>query len=65
MVKKIFDQMKTRFNLNDFTEIFFHTGKKYRENLIPRLKDWGIQCKIPLEHLGIGKQLAWYKKHDC
>jgi len=57
----VFNQMKSRLRLEDFDEVFFHVGKKYREHLIPKLENIGIQCEIPLEHLGIGKQKAWYK----
>jgi len=33
--------------------------------LIPKLENMGINCETPLENLGIGKQKAWYKEHDC
>lgn len=62
--KKVFKQMKSRLKLKDFTNVFFHTGKKYRENLIPKLENLGIRCEVPLKRLGIGKQKAWYKKQD-
>ena len=61
---KVFKQMKTRLGLKDFTNVFFHTGKKYREHLIPKLKKVGIDCEAPLKNLGIGKQKAWYKKTE-
>jgi len=61
---KVFKQMKTRLELKNFTNVFFHTGKKYREHLIPKLENMNIHCETPLEHLGIGKQKAWYKEHD-
>ena len=61
---KVFKQMKTRLGLKDFTNVFFHTGKKYREHLIPKLKKVGIDCEAPLKNLGIGKQKAWYKKQN-
>ena len=58
----VFRQMRTRLKLIDFNRVFFHAGKKYREHLIPRLENMGIQCEIPLEGIGIGKQKAWYKE---
>ena len=61
--EKVFSQMKTRFRLKDFDEVFFHAGKKYREQLIPMLKNLSIRCRVPLEGLTIGKQKAWYKEH--
>lgn len=39
-------------------EIIFLCGKKYREFLMKEFKN----SKAPLEHLGIGKQLAFYNK---
>lgn len=65
LAEKVFNQMKGRLRLDDFDKAFFHAGKKYRENIIPKLENMGIQCEIPLERLGIGKQKAWYKEHDC
>jgi len=62
---KVFNQMKTRLKLKEFDKVFFHAGKKYREQLIQKLGNMGIQCKVPLEGLGIGKQKAWYKAHKC
>lgn len=61
--EKVFNQMKSRLKLEDFGEVFFHAGKKYRERLIPKLENLGINCESPLENLGIGKQKAWYIKH--
>jgi cytoplasmic iron level regulating protein YaaA (DUF328/UPF0246 family) len=63
--EKVFSQMKKRIKLEDFDKAFFHAGKKYREHLATRLRAAGIQCETPLEGLGIGKQKAWYKEHDC
>ncbi len=34
-------------------------GKRYREHLVSRMR----HVSIPLEGLGIGKQLSWYKKN--
>lgn len=62
--EKVFNQMKRRLSLEDFDRVLFHAGKKYREHLIPKLQTIGIRCEIPLEHLGIGEQMAWYKRHD-
>lgn len=62
--KRVFTQMRKRLKLKDFDKVFFHTGKRYREHLIPKLVNVGICCETPLENLGIGKQKAWYKEHD-
>lgn len=61
----VFNQMKDRLNLKDFDKIFFHVGEKYRQYLIPKLENIGLKCEVPLGHLGIGDQKAWYKKHNC
>lgn len=63
--ESVFKQMEKRLELSDFDKAFFHTGKKYRQYLIPKLEKLGIRCKVPLGNLGIGKQKAWYKAHDC
>jgi len=63
--EKVFDQLNCRFSLHDYDKAFFHTGKKYRQYLIQRLENVGIKCEAPLKNLGIGKQKAWYKHHDC
>lgn len=40
-------------------EAIFLCGKKYREFLMNEFKN----SSAPLEHMGIGEQLAFYKKH--
>ncbi len=34
-------------------------GNRYREFIIPRLRDMGIEILIPMEGLRIGEQLSW------
>jgi cytoplasmic iron level regulating protein YaaA (DUF328/UPF0246 family) len=63
--ERVFKQMKSRLNLQDIDKVYFHAGKQYREHLIPKLEEICITCEAPLKNLGIGKQLAWYKGHDC
>jgi hypothetical protein len=60
--EKVFNQMNERLKLKEIDKVFFHTGTKYREYPIPLLKDMDITWEVPLEHLGIGKQLRWYKE---
>ena len=57
---KVFKQMKNRLDLGNTRSAHFHTGREYREHLIPRLKSTGITCIVPLEGLFFGQQLAWY-----
>jgi len=40
-------------------EITFLAGKHYRQFLLPRLTQEGYQVCLPMEGLGIGKQLQW------
>ena len=56
----VFQQMKKRLDLNKIGTAYFHTGKKYRETLIPKLELTGVKCIVPLEGLSFGQQLAWY-----
>ena len=61
--EKVFNQMRRKLRLKDFDKVFFHAGKRYREHLIQKLENKGVHYEIPLEHFGIGEQLAWYNKH--
>lgn len=40
--------------------IRFFAGDRYRKYLIPLLENAGYKTEIPLQGLGIGKQLAWF-----
>jgi hypothetical protein len=44
------------------THLDFYAGKKYRDYLIPLLKERRIHCHVPLEGKGIGEQLGFYKQ---
>lgn len=61
--EKVFKQMQGRLELDRIGIVSFHARKKYREHIIPKLEAKGIQCKVPLGNLGIGKQLNWYSKN--
>lgn len=41
--------------------VVFFAGKKYREHLEPRLRDRGIEVRVPMERLRNGEQRAWLK----
>ena len=58
----VFKQMQNRLKTEDY-KVFFHAGERYREHIVPKLRNMGIQCEIPQEHLGIGEQKRWYKDH--
>jgi len=63
--EKVSKQLQQRLNLSAYGIVYFHAGKNYREFLISKLNKVGLQCKVPLANLSIGKQLRWYKEHDC
>jgi len=44
-------------------ELFLHAGARYRDPLTPFLERSGVAHNVPLEGLGIGKQLQWYDVH--
>jgi len=50
--------------LNEGDIIYFHTGLKYREFLIPALTLHGFKSVVPLKGLPLGKQLQWYSRQD-
>lgn len=43
----------------DLVKVVFLAGKRYREFLVPHLKEHGVEISIPMEGLGIGEQLRW------
>ena len=43
-------------------QVVFLAGIKYRENLIDPIREMGCSVEIPMEGLGIGKQLRWLKQ---
>ncbi len=45
--------------LSGVRSVVFFAGQKYREHLEPRLRDAGIEVRVPMAGLAIGEQLAW------
>ncbi len=43
-------------------QVMLLAGIKYRENLIGPIREMGCSVEIPMEGLGIGKQLRWLKQ---
>ena len=60
---KVFTQFEKEFNLSEGLNIVCFAGNNYRKYLIPMLKQKydKIEIELPLEHLGIGKQLKFLK----
>jgi cytoplasmic iron level regulating protein YaaA (DUF328/UPF0246 family) len=53
----VIDQMEGKIDFKN-DEIIFLAGERYRKFLLPLCRN----AKVPLEGLGIGKQLGWLKK---
>jgi len=62
--EKVFNEIKSKFIIEEIRKIYFHAGIQYRKYLIPKLREIGVDCIVPLEGLRIGEQLAWYNKQD-
>jgi len=60
---KVVKGLDERGLLRPGVEIYFHAGALYRVPIITHLHTRrGIKTNTPLQGLGIGKQLAWYKE---
>jgi hypothetical protein len=60
------DWASTTFNMilmeiDSRTQVYFHCGEVYREYLIELLEKSGYEYYVPLQGLGIGQQLQFYK----
>jgi len=55
---KVLEQLRQEADLQE-DEFIFLAGEKYRKFLIPDIKNY----KIPLQNLGIGKQLKFLKEN--
>lgn len=42
-----------------------HAGKAYLDELVCRLEERGGRVERPLDGLGLGRRLAFYKQHGC
>lgn len=60
--ENVFKAMQEKLDLNKNQIVFFYAGKLYRKYLTLKLEAIGIDCKTPLQNLGIGKQLKWYNE---
>ena len=46
------------------TTVVFLAGARYREFLVPALREFGTSIEIPMEGLRIGEQLSWLANHS-
>ncbi len=56
----VFHQLIERISLKKGDVVYFHAGMKYREYLIPKLKELKIEVAVPLQGLRFGFQKKWY-----
>ena len=45
------------------SKVIILAGRRYAELLVPRLIQQGVHVELPLQGLGIGLQLRWFKEH--
>jgi cytoplasmic iron level regulating protein YaaA (DUF328/UPF0246 family) len=60
--QKIHEQIKQNWSTD--TVIHIYAGRDYRKFLEPLLKVDGYTILVPLQGLGIGEQLSWFKKRQ-
>ena len=60
----VYKQIRQRLPEASAYILYFHAGTSYREYLIRLLIGAGYRCEVPLQGLGIGQQLGWYKHHN-
>lgn len=58
--KRVLEDLNRVLQSGDHVVIL--AGKKYRENLVNPIQQMGCSVEIPMEGLGIGKQLRWLKQ---
>lgn len=59
--ERVWAQLKGRVALGD--RVILLAGERYRGDLIPLLSSHGCEIAVPMEGLGIGRQLQWLAQH--
>jgi cytoplasmic iron level regulating protein YaaA (DUF328/UPF0246 family) len=59
--RQVSEQLKHVLTAGD--RVVLLAGQRYRENLVGPIRDLGCSVEIPMEGLGIGKQLRWLNQH--
>lgn len=62
---RVYKQLYEKLDFDEISEIYFHAGMDYREDLIPLLRREGISVQVPLKGLRQGEQLQWYGKYTA
>lgn len=60
--KKVFEELLKVSQVGD--DVTFVAGLRYRQDLRPLLTKRGNKVKVPMEGLGIGKQLQWLTQNN-
>lgn len=58
---KVHHQLQQVISVDEVSDIYIYAGKNYRNHLVPLLLADGYKISLPLEGLGIGEQLSWFK----
>lgn len=58
----VYEELKRKWSKD--TEIYFYAGREYRKFLQPMLEAEGFKVFVPLQGLGIGEQLSWFKQRQ-
>jgi len=60
--EQVLQQIDAAIGKMQDTVVEVHAGKEYRDfGLVDGLKRRGAKVELPVAHLGLGQQLAWYK----
>jgi len=57
---RVWDVLRQRLSPSDRVTIL--AGERYREDLLPRIREYGCQVDVPMQGLGIGRQLQWLSR---
>ena len=63
--ERVYRQLNEKFDFTEISEIYFHAGLDYRNDLIPLLRSEDISVCVPLKGLRQGEQLKWYRENTA
>jgi len=56
----VYEQLRENNLLSDGTQLVFHAGRDYYDQLLPLLEGTGVDIETPTDGLRYGETLAWY-----
>ena len=59
--EKVWAVLRHQLKPDDHVTIL--AGERYRESLVPRVIEYGCHVDVPMQGLGIGRQLQWLSRH--